>query len=1550
MKKRRGLAARGPSRKPGHHATRAMFERCEDRLLLATTFTVTSLSDNPATVVAGDGTLRGEILAANANTMNLPNDIVFNVPGSGVQTINVQKALPAVAANTMIDGTTATNQGFNPAQPRPFIEISGKNVPGVGLTAAGAGVTFRDLIVDNFTGDGIDLNGSNDTVDGCWIGVDGTGGALASNVGYGVLVASSNNVVGDTLTNPNVISGNFDGIAVIGNPGQVTGNLIQHNYLGTDATGTFSSYMSGGLPTSLGNKIYGIDNEASTTQIGGSDTTGPLGLGNLVSGNILGGVFMTNQAGNAVVQGNYIGTDLTGVNPIPNGFLGVEVFNISNVTIGGLVPGEGNVISGNKGYGVEVSGATTANVSIQGNDIGVGAGGLIPVGNQSTGVFINSSSFVTVGGTTLNLTNPANANYANIIAYNGIGNLTAYGVEVFGGVSDGILTNSIFGNGGPGIKLTSGGNQGISPPILTSVETAGQTRITGTYSGIPRTQYRIQFFSNQVPNASGAGDGQTFIGEINITTDKLGNATFTTTLNQGIAVGTSVSATATQQPLQINNTSQFAQNVVATQAASTDLSVTTSPTSPLTPLLDQPFTFTITVNNLGPDPSTNVVLTDTIPTTSAFVSATVGGAQVGTFTNGVLTYDIGTMNPGDMVVLTLKVTPDSTTGTFTNTAVVQGDALDSNEANNTSTTTGSVSNSADLTALLTPSATVVPVGSPLTYVLVVGNNGPTTTNDTTETVSFPSDFVINSVQPDQGSYSIDGFNNVTIDTGILPPSSSSTIVFTVTPTVIGTNVAATATVSSSTNDPNMANNSSTATITVANAADLALAVSASPSPVLIGQDLIYTLTVTNLGPSTATSPVVTDTLPTSVIYDPNNSSIGAGGSLSPEVNGVVTAVLPQFLAAGSSYTFTIAVLPQVSSVINNVATVGDPDEVNPVEIDPNLANNTVTTATQVSPADVGVSVIAPSGPLFIGTQAVYQILVTNSGPATATNVTFIDTFGAGSTIVSASSGFVSGSTVTDNVGTLAPGASATVTIVVNPTASVTLVNSASVNADQLDPFPNNNTSSASNVVSPVDPGVTVIGTPDPTLIGHPITNIVTVTNSGPAVATNVIFTNTLPAGAILVSSSQGAVSASNATTLVGNLGSLAPGASATVTIVVTPTVIATAVDTASVTSDNVDTNPGNNTASGSVSVTNQPGTIQVGSALVLVPENAGFVTLTIDRLDGTLGTVTVAYATSDYTAIAGVNYTATSGTVTFLDGQTTATITIPVLDDLKVDGNLGFFVTLSSPTGGATLGAQNVAAVLVLNTDRDTIPPIVTGLIAIPNGSSINGFVITFDKAMDPGRASFVGNYHVFETNGSAQIPIALAAANYDPTSFSVTLVPTSPLPSNRFYHIIANGSYGLVLTDTSGNSLYGSAGVGSNYDVYYGQGTKLSYDDSQQNAVNINLTGGGTMSIFLASNGDAAAVNLYGIVPRKSKLTGGVKKLTKSASGETHIGEIVGFGQFGNVYSTLTTPPFYVTSDPVSVASVSATSVSALSIPNTSTVTTIVKKKTPKGPHALVN
>ena len=155
-----------------------------------------------------------------------------------------------------------------------------------------------------------------------------------------------------------------------------------------------------------------------------------------------------------------------------------------------------------------------------------------------------------------------------------------------------------------------------------------------------------------------------------------------------------------------------------------------------------------------------------------------------------------------------------------------------------------------------------------------------------------------------------------------------------------------------------------------------------------------------------------------------------------------------------------------------------------------------------------------------------------------------------------------------------------------------------------------------------------------------------------------------------------------------------------------------------------------------------------GSSSVEVQENAGSALFTVDRLvlglDSNLGTVSVDYATSDGTAKAGADYTATSGTLTFNQGQTSQTFTVPIRSHNLVEGNKTFFVTLSNPTGGATIGGPNLAG-------RPTDNPA----------------VVTITET--PGQVNFsAADYHVAENNASLAVAIVFNPA---PEAFNSTNV-----------------------------------------------------------------------------------------------------------------------------------------------------------------------------------
>jgi hypothetical protein len=139
-----------------------------------------------------------------------------------------------------------------------------------------------------------------------------------------------------------------------------------------------------------------------------------------------------------------------------------------------------------------------------------------------------------------------------------------------------------------------------------------------------------------------------------------------------------------------------------------------------------------------------------------------------------------------------------------------------------------------------------------------------------------------------------------------------------------------------------------------------------------------------------------------------------------------------------------------------------------------------------------------------------------------------------------------------------------------------------------------------------------------------------------------------------------------------------------------------------------------------------PGQLQFSKAASTVAENGGTATITINRSGGSNGAVAVHYATSNGTATAGIDYTAEQGTLTFADGQISNSFTVPILNDPQLDGNETVNLTLTGPTGGATLGSPSTAVLTIQETPTITA----TGAtVSQGEGTPFNGVIATFTDA-----------------------------------------------------------------------------------------------------------------------------------------------------------------------------------------------------------------------------
>ena len=246
------------------------------------------------------------------------------------------------------------------------------------------------------------------------------------------------------------------------------------------------------------------------------------------------------------------------------------------------------------------------------------------------------------------------------------------------------------------------------------------------------------------------------------------------------------------------------------------------------------------------------------------------------------------------------------------------------------------------------------------------------------------------------------------------------------------------------------------------------------------------------------------------------------------------------------------------------------------------------------PSDLSITKSDSPDPVTPGSNLTYTLTATNSGPSDATGVVVTDTLPTGVTLVSAtpSVGSCSG-VVTCNLGTLANGDSATISIVVTVDAATacgtTLTNTVSLVSNVPDPNSSNNTASADTLVDcPADLSITKSDSPDPVVAGSNLTYTLSVANNGPGDATGVIATDTLPAGVTFVSAtpSQGSCTESVPGVVTCDLGDLANGASAMITIVVTinPSSCGTITNTATVSGNEADPNSPN-TASADTTIT-----------------------------------------------------------------------------------------------------------------------------------------------------------------------------------------------------------------------------------------------------------------------------------------------------------------------------------------------------------------------------
>jgi predicted outer membrane repeat protein len=569
---------------------------------------------------------------------NVPNNTIGGATPAARNLMGADSAIQGSAATgNLVEGNYIGTDGIQTLgainRAIQIIGASYNTVGGIVLDAqgnnlAGNVISTYGLAAITIAGTGQPAN--NNVVQGNYIGINAAGTAAITDAanaghvsGFGVWIigspatAANNTIGGTTAAARNVISGwneqvLFQDGSLAGN--LVTGNIVEGNYIGTNAAGNAGLVGPGQtLPTG----VELISNGGSTPQgniIGG---TAP-GSGNLISGLYDGNPQDTNGPQGAAiaisgtgnrVQGNLIGTDWTGTQSIPNGSVGgvaVGLTGINNVI-------SGNTIAFSSGNSVAIN-FTGSGFQILGNSIYQNTGGGIVYGGGlgpqgGTGNQINGNSIYQNSGPGVTVLGGLGATTGNQIDGNSIYGNAGPGVSIGGGApyttGFSIEGNSTYGNSGLGIDLnvdgvtlnTPGGphagpNNLQNFPVLTSASTsANGTTVSGTLNSVASTSFRIEFFASAAPDPSGYGQGQTYLGFVNVTTDASGNASFTASGLAAVPAGQGfITATATN--LTTGDTSEFAQDlpmahitnatVLSTTSNSTtvDLTLTASDTTP----------------------------------------------------------------------------------------------------------------------------------------------------------------------------------------------------------------------------------------------------------------------------------------------------------------------------------------------------------------------------------------------------------------------------------------------------------------------------------------------------------------------------------------------------------------------------------------------------------------------------------------------------------------------------------------------------------------------------------------------------------------------------------------------------------------------------------------------------------------------------------------------------------------------------------------------------------------------------------------------------------
>ena len=637
-----------------------------------------------------------------------------------------------------------------------------------------------------------------------------------------------------------------------------------------------------------------------------------------------------------------------------------------------------------------------------------------------------------------------------------------------------------------------------------------------------------------------------------------------------------------------------------------DLSITKT-VDLTTALPGDSLTYTIVVGNAGPSDITGATVTDIVPgdlTGATWTCTPLLGGACGVA--GPVGGDISTtvdLAVGGSVSFTLTGTVAATaTGTIVNSAdvVSPAGAVDPDPADNTASVATTINPKADLSITKTDGNTTDVAGTSIQYSVVVTNNGPSAIQNAPVVDTMPAALSAVSWTCTPSAFSTcdatvgTGHINTTVD--LLPGGTATFVVdATIDPAFVGVlSNTASVTMPGPGVDPTPANNSATDVTTIVAQADLSVSKTDGSLAATPGGSTVYTVTVTNAGPSAVTGASVSDALPAGATAFDWTCTASPGSTCTATGSGAVADSISLLPGGQATYLVNVTISSAATGTLVNTASVAAPGGVT----DPVPGNNSATDIDTLNPrSDLSITKTDGALDAVPGTPLTYTVVVSNAGPSDAVGATVTDLLpaalvGPSWTCVGAGGGICTAAgagSVLDLV-TLPAGATVTytVTATINASATGTLVNTATVEVPvgTTDPDPTDNSATDTDTLTPrADLSITKTDGQVDVVPGTPVTYTVVASNVGPSAVAGATVTDLLSPDLLSATWTCAAIGGScppsGSGDIVANI-DLSVGGAATFTIsaTVSPSAVSTLANTVTIDAPGTVVDPvaGNNTA------------------------------------------------------------------------------------------------------------------------------------------------------------------------------------------------------------------------------------------------------------------------------------------------------------------------------------------------------------------------------------